>query len=301
MKRKMFVICTSIAALHLVIGGAVMLGGCTGVQEDEPMPSNAFLKQNQLNDQQEKPEAQETPAKEPETVEAPKVEDPVVIDEPAKEEPKKPEPVKKPAAKAPEKGDKAPAAAKPPVRANDIEYIVKKNDTYWGIAQQFGVSMKELETYNAIPAKKLRPGQKILIPATGKKITKPAVKKSSVKVQKSYEPIPANGIYVVKKNDSYSRIASRFGLRAADIAEYNNLSLSKPIFPNQKLKLPPRGKRIVKQVKKQEVQTTPVEQTETQQQPAEPTVDKTPAPPAVESDPKVPTPPEVSDIDAPAA
>jgi LysM repeat protein len=79
-----------------------------------------------------------------------------------------------------------------------------------------------------------------MIPATGKKITAKAAVAPAVKVQKSYEPIPADGVYVVKKNDSFSKIASRFGLRASDIAEYNNLPLTKVIQPGQKLRLPPR-------------------------------------------------------------
>ena len=259
MKRKMLAICTSIAALHLVIGGAVILGGCTSVQEDEPMPSGARIPA-QAEKPKDAPEVQKPPVTDtenlPKTVDTPKteapvVDDPVVVDEPAVEDPAKKaenvpaeKPADKPVAKEPQKGDAAPA--KQPVhRANDIEYTVKKNDTYWGIAQKFGVPMKDLEAYNSIPAKKLRPGHKIMIPATGKKITKP-VARPVAKVQKTYEPIPANGIYIVKKNDSYSRIASRFGLRAADIAEYNNLPLSKPIQPNQKLKLPPRRKTSVK-------------------------------------------------------
>ena len=93
--------------------------------------------------------------------------------------------------------------------------------------------------YNPYQEKKLIPGRKILIPASGKKITKPAFQ-PAVKVQKSYAPIPADGIYVVKKNDNFSKIASKFGLRASDIAEYNNLPLDKAIMPSQKLKIPPR-------------------------------------------------------------
>ena len=249
MKRKMFAICTSIAALHLVIGGAVILGGCTGVQEDEPMPRGAQIPQQTVKP--ETPEVQTPPVQDPvgtpETVDAPKVDtpvisDPVVVEPAVTEVPATQTPEKPVIVAAPQKGDAAVSVKKYPHRANDVEYIVKKNDTYWGIAQKFGVSMKDLEAYNSIPAKKLRPGQKIMIPATGKKITKPVAKPTSVKVKKSYEPIPANGIYIVKKNDSYSKIAAKFGLRAADIAEYNNLSLTKAIQPNQKLKLPPRRK-----------------------------------------------------------
>lgn len=266
MKRKMLVICTSIAALHLVIGGAVMLGGCTGVQEDEPMPPGAYIpgqKQDQSKD-----DGKKEPEKAPETVEQPPVEDPIIINEPEKAPETKPEvqpPVKedKPAGKTPEKGNAAPEAKKP-ARQNDVEYIIKKGDTYTKISKEFGVPLKDLMAYNPYPEKRLIPGRKIMIPASGKKITKPAFT-PSVKVKKSYEPIPADGIYIVKKNDSFSKIASKFGLRASDIAEYNNLPLTKAIMPNQKLKLPPRraGKRAAAQApaKKQKTAT----QTKTEQ------------------------------------
>lgn len=333
MKRKMIAVCTSIAALHLVIGGAVMLGGCTGVQEDEPMPRGARIPRQTVKPA-EFTETQNPPALVPETapatntpavetpvvVDTPAVETPVVVEPPVVEVPAKPVPA--PVVKAPQKGDAAPAK-KIPHRANDIEYVVKKNDTYWGIARKFGVSMRDLEAYNAIPAKKLRPGMKIVIPATGKKITKPVVRKNSVKVKKSYAPIPADGIYIVKKNDSFSKIASKFGLRAADIAEYNNLPLSKAIQPNQKLKLPPRRKSSAKNAAKPAVKDAvapatapantpavqPADLTEPapldEQKPAAPAADTTapaaPAAPAVPETPAAPADDPFVDATPPAA
>lgn len=233
MKQKMFVICTSIAALHLVIGGAIMLGGCTGVQEDEPMPQGARI----VKPETEQPKT-ETEPKAVEKTDAPVVEEPVLVEVPVeKPEVKDPKTEEKPAVQDPV------IVAKPveekPVRADDIDYIIKKGDTYTKISKEFGVSLKDLMAYNPYPEKKLIPGRKIMIPATGKKITKKAFT-PAVKVQKSYEAIPADGIYVVKKNDSFSKIAGRFGLRASDIAEYNNLPLTKAIQPGQKLRLPPR-------------------------------------------------------------
>ena len=236
MKEKMFFICTSIAALHLVIGGAFMLGGCTGVQEDEPMPKDARIVKQETAQQ---PEAQQPEVQKPETepqvkpVDAPVVDEPVVIDVPVE----KPEAVKAPAQEP--VVEEKPAPVQPKVRESDIEYVIKKGDTYTKISKEFGVSLKDLMAYNTYPEKRLIPGRKIMIPATGKKITA-KVAAPAVKVQKSYEAIPADGIYVVKKNDSYSKIAGKFGLRASDIAEYNNLPLTKAIQPGQKLRLPPR-------------------------------------------------------------
>ena len=200
MKQKMFVICSSIAALHLVIGGAVMLGGCSVVEPDEPMPPRAYIPEAKPVVEKTETQFQE---KAPETIDTPKVEDPVVITTEPEKPVVLPPVVVKPVVKVPQKGDPAPTVSKKPFRANDIVYIVKKHDSYWGIARKFGVSMKDLIAYNTIAPNKLRPGHKIMIPASGKKVTKPAVKPASVKVKKSYAPIPADGIYVVKKNDSF--------------------------------------------------------------------------------------------------
>lgn len=291
MKSKMFVICSSVAALHLVIGGAVMLGGCTGVQEDEPMPMGAYVPRQP----KAKPEipAVQPEAQTPETAEA-NPETVIVEPEPAPapvvpEEKPEVKPVEKgqPAA-APQKGD-SPAKTKKPLRANDIQYTIQKGDSYWKIARKFGVATNDLVAYNTIPPAKLRPGQKIMIPASGKKITKPAaVKKTVVKVKKTYAPIPADGIYVVQKGDSYDKIARKFGLRAKDIAEYNNLSLNKYLQVNQKLKLPPRSGAAAQPAA-----------------PAQPAVTEAAPIPVDPAGPAAPTtnttPPEITAPDVPAA
>lgn len=247
MKSKMFAICSSVAALHLIVGGAVILGGCTGVQEDEPMPFGAYVPPQPKTETAAEP-AVEPAATETETTEETVVDEPIVepagkddsVVEPAVEPTVEPEVT--PAVKGdtpktiPVKGD-TPETAKA-IRANDVEYIVKKGDSYWKIAKMYGISTATLVAYNDIAPEKLRPGQKIMIPASGKKVTQKVAVKPQVKVKKSYAPIPADGIYVVQKGDSFYKIAVKFGLRAKDIAEYNNIPLTKTLQVNQKLKLP---------------------------------------------------------------
>lgn len=220
-----------------------MLGGCTGVQEDEPLPKGAYIpQQNPTAEEQPEVPAPEQPAPQPAV--------PETAPESAKQQPIITEPAEKvetPAMK-PQKGDEKPAEAAPvqkPVkgeRLTDIEYTVKKGDSYWKIAKMYGVSPSELAAYNKIAPEKLTPGKKILIPATGKKISAAAVSsKPVVKVKKSYEAIPADGIYVVKKGDSFYKIAQKFGIPAKTIAEYNNIPLTKTLQVNQKLKLPAKN------------------------------------------------------------
>ena len=291
MKSKMFAICSSVAALHLIVGGAVILGGCTGVQEDEPMPFGALVPgQDKTQEAAVVPET--TPATTPETateaetetvIVEPEKEEPVVAD-PIKEEPVKEEPVKV----VPMKGDSPKASVKGD-RKNDVEYVVQKGDSYWKIARMYGISTASLVAYNDIAPEKLRPGQKIMIPASGKKVAvKPAVKKQTVKVKKTYEPIPADGIYVVKKGDSFYKIAAKYGLTAKAIAEYNNLPLTKMLQINQKLKLPTKNatSAVTPVVPADSTTTVTTDVT-----PA-PALDQTPAPapaPVQDALPEVPT------------
>jgi LysM repeat protein len=212
------------------------------VEEDEPMPNGAFLPQQKqeavaaetaepANTTEAVPEIVEEVVTVPEEKSEPEIIEPVVPVQPEKAQPEKAQP---------EKGGSPAAAVKE--RKNDVEYTVKKGDSYWKIAKNFGISTAALVAYNEIPPEKLRPGQKIMIPATGKKVTaKAPAANAKVSVKKTYAPIPANGIYVVQKGDSFYKIAMKFGLRAKDIADYNNLPLTKMLQVNQKLKLPAKG------------------------------------------------------------
>ncbi len=46
---------------------------------------------------------------------------------------------------------------------------------------------------------------------------------------------PGRRFYVVRRGDSLSRIAERYGVALADLIRWNNLSRSKPIYPGQRL------------------------------------------------------------------
>ena len=287
-----------------------MLGGCTGVQEDEPMPMGATIPKTVKTAEAETTETPEVtpPVAEPQTVtektENQTPEDPVIVEPATKkvEEAKPaPAPVVKEKGTTPQKGDTA--KVQKPVRENDVEYIVKSGDSYWKIAREFGIATADLVAYNNIPPQKLRAGQKIMIPATGKKITakKAVEKKSVVKVQKTYAPIPADGIHVVKKGDSFYKIALKYGLNAKDIAEYNNLPMTKMLQVNQKLKLPPAKKATVtadKKVTPATTDVTPVDNTvpaPTPVTPAANTLDEI-APPSLEVEA-----PATTNTNAPAA
>ncbi|MBO4630568.1 MAG: LysM peptidoglycan-binding domain-containing protein [Lentisphaeria bacterium] len=239
MNTKLVVLLGSAGAIHLVVGGLFLAGGCT--QEDPPMPPGIYVPRQPVSESQ-RPAVSETPAypttepvMEPERVQSEK---PVDV---------KPVETQKPASQAAGKdsghGDKA--------------YIVVKNDSLWLIARKNGLTIEELASYNNLPANaKLKIGQKLYIPATGKKAVnrkapakakaakggasarkgKKAAGKNST-AEKRGKNLPADGIYIVKAGDNFSTIAKRHGLKVSDIMSANPGVDSSRLKVGQKLRL----------------------------------------------------------------
>ena len=123
-------------------------------------------------------------------------------------------------------------------------YVVKSGDYPAKIAKKFGVSVSALLEANKMTmadAKKLQIGQKLTIPARGKKADKKSAGKSEVKVEA--------GIYIVRAGDVPARIARRLKVKLADLLKANDMTLedAKKLQIGQKLVVPGKG------VQKQEV------------------------------------------------
>ena len=129
-----------------------MLGGCTGVQEDEPMPKDARIVKQEPAKQTEVQQTEvQKPETEPQQV-APVVNDPVEIDVPIeKPEVVKP-PVQDPVIEV--KPTPVPVPVQPQVREADVEYIIKKGDTYTKISKEdvdaIGVKTLEARIFDVI-------------------------------------------------------------------------------------------------------------------------------------------------------
>ena len=136
--------------------------------------------------------------------------------------------------------------------SNGGSYTVKKNDSLWKIAKAHGVTVANLAACNNLSEKSvLRVGQTLQIPAAGAKIvtqaapagdaskpTKPQKESSGSAPSHKAEPLPADGVYVVKKNDSVWLIAKRFQISSAEIIKLNNLPANPVLQIGQKLKMP---------------------------------------------------------------
>lgn len=95
------------------------------------------------------------------------------------------------------------------------EYIVKKGDTLYGIANKYGVSVDNLKDYNKLSTDSLSIGQIIKIPDKG----------------------VSDNSYVVKKGDTLYSIAKKYGVSVDKLINVNNLK-NNMLSINQVLKIP---------------------------------------------------------------
>ena len=129
------------------------------------------------------------------------------------------------------------------------EYVVvQKNDTVWGIAHRYGLSVKDVEKYNGLTSDVIHVGQKIypfgnpdasgafesIAPVNSGKSTSSnlKVKKSSQTLQK--KPVTNVNTYVVVKGDSLSLIAILHNTTVSNLKTWNGLSSDK-IYVGQNL------------------------------------------------------------------
>ena len=112
-----------------------------------------------------------------------------------------------------------PTVPEATVSKAETVYTVKAGDTLSGIAGKFGTTYQELAKYNGIANPNIIfPGQKIKIPG-------------SQKVEKEPEVVT----YTVKKGDTLSSIAKKYGTTYQKIAKDNGISNPNLIHPGQKL------------------------------------------------------------------
>jgi len=88
-----------------------------------------------------------------------------------------------------------------PPSNNDVEYIVKSGDSLYSIAKKYGVTAKELQTYNNLPSTLLSIGQVLQIPSSNEFIT-----------------------YSVKSGDNLYNIARDYNTTVDEIKRINGLT-----------------------------------------------------------------------------
>src|SRR5690554_2578902 len=117
------------------------------------------------------------------------------------------------------------SAAPEPVKtpgATDISYIVKSNDTLFGISRKFGVDMQTIININHLANPRLiKTGATLVI------------------------PVPNRFIHTVKPQETIWRLAKRYGTTVAVLEDLNSLEDATRIKTGQKLVLPVAAAEIV--------------------------------------------------------
>lgn len=111
-----------------------------------------------------------------------------------------------------------------------MSYKVKKGDTLSGIAKAHNMSLDELLKLNGISKDKanhISVGQNIKVSKTSSSTSTPKPKDTA--------GTTSSGDYTVVSGDSWSRIASKYGMSAQELAELNGATTKTVIHPGQKL------------------------------------------------------------------
>lgn len=112
-----------------------------------------------------------------------------------------------------------------------VDYKVRSGDTFWDIAREHRVSVRQLASWNGMaPGDPLMPGKKLVIWSKSKQ---PAMLASTNRGKGMVRKVG----YQVRKGDSLSTIASRFAVNVRDIASWNDLNTSRYLQPGQSLVL----------------------------------------------------------------
>lgn len=122
------------------------------------------------------------------------------------------------------KGDvKNAVAVKPTVTVSGSYYTIRPGDSWWSIANRFGMDMYQLAQLNGMSINNvIHPGQKIKVKGTIKNGAKP-VKNTNT------------SSYLVKPGDSWWSIAAKHGLSMYALASRNGKTIYTVIHPGDKL------------------------------------------------------------------
>ncbi len=134
-----------------------------------------------------------------------------------------------------------PAAAPLPTTAPEApaggEYVVVKGDSLAKIAKKNGVSLKALTAANpGLNPKKLKIGQKLVLPAGGKS----GADGAAVPATATATAEPEGESYTVKSGDTLTKIAKAHHVKLKELQAANGLTTTK-IKVGEKLKIPAKG------------------------------------------------------------
>ena len=120
-------------------------------------------------------------------------------------------------------------------------HVVKRGETPDGIAQRYGVSVRELMAVNKVRSPRHLPvGMNLMIPGTGAVSAPAPAETPAAGPRETY----AATTYRVKKGDTLSEIATRFGVKMSDIQAWNSMGRKTRIQVGSTLKVAPAGAKV---------------------------------------------------------
>lgn len=128
------------------------------------------------------------------------------------------------------------------IRQDTHSYVVKSGDSWWVIANRYGMDMYALaqlngKTINSV----IYPGQVLRVADKG------AGNSVSNKVTQTPAQ-PAAQYYTVRYGDSFWSIANRYGMNMYTLAANNGLSINSTIYPGQRLRVNGRAQASASRV-----------------------------------------------------
>ncbi|MDP9800172.1 LysM repeat protein [Arcanobacterium wilhelmae] len=129
-----------------------------------------------------------------------------------------------------------------------INYQVKKGDSFWAIGHRFGVPMREVAAANGLKLTDvIHPGQLLVIPAAqprtaaAKPAPAPAAKVPAKKAKPATAPAPRSaaksGVYTVRAGDTLSAIARSNNTTVSALASLNKIANPSRIYVGQRIVL----------------------------------------------------------------
>ncbi len=145
-----------------------------------------------------------------------------------------------PSSYSPPAAPSVPAVA--PITASQAtgeQIEVRQGDTLFGLSKRHKVAVSELMSVNGLSSPTLKPGQKLMLPAS--KASREPLPKSPAETA-ALAPVDApadwTGTYTVKTGDSLYAIARRNNVKFTDLQKYNGIQDVRRVKPGAILKVP---------------------------------------------------------------
>jgi membrane-bound lytic murein transglycosylase D len=115
-----------------------------------------------------------------------------------------------------------------PVQTPDIAYVVEKGDSLSVIARRFSTSVTRLVSLNQLTSRnRIQIGQRLLLPQD-----------DSNPVLLASASLSSDGLYSIRRGDTVSVIAARYGVTEQALMRVNGISDPRRIYPGQQIALP---------------------------------------------------------------